>query len=98
MQTVGFSLLVLVLLSITPPLVLSDRYSDALHKGLLFFEAQRSGKLPADNRIPWRGDSCLSDGSDVGLDLSRAYFDSGDHVVFGLPLAFTLSMMAFGLV
>ncbi|GAQ90575.1 endo-1,4-beta-glucanase [Klebsormidium nitens] len=75
-----------------------DVYSDALSKGLLFFEAQRSGKLPADNRIPWRGDSCLSDGSDVGLDLSRAYFDSGDHVVFGLPLSFTLSMMAFGLV
>lgn len=90
--------LALIFLLSAAPLAMCDVYSDALLKGILFFEAQRSGKLPADNRIPWRGDSCLSDGSDVGLDLSRAYFDSGDQVVFGLPLSFSLSMMAFGLV
>ena len=28
---------------------------------LLFYEAQRSGKLPADNRVDWRGDSALGD-------------------------------------
>ena len=28
----------------------------------LFYEAQRSGALPADNRVPWRGNSCLQDG------------------------------------
>ena len=28
---------------------------------LLFYEAQRSGKLPADNRVDWRGDSALDD-------------------------------------
>jgi endoglucanase len=73
-------------------------YGTALSKGLLYFEAQRSGKLPSDNRVPWRADSCLTDGNDVGKDLSRAYFDSGDHVVFGLPMSLTLTMMAYGLV
>ena len=50
-------------------------YKDVLHKSLLFYEAQRSGKLPADNRVPWRRDSCLTDGSDVGLDLTGGYND-----------------------
>lgn len=36
-------------------------YGDALEKSILFYYAQRSGKLPADNPIPWRGDSALSD-------------------------------------
>lgn len=90
--------LCLIILLLGPSMVMSEMYTDALSKGLLFFEAQRSGKLPTDNRVPWRHDSCMSDGSDVGIDLSRAYFDSGDHVVFGLPLSFTITMMAFGLV
>lgn len=42
---------------------------------ILFYEAQRSGKLPANNRIPWRGDSALSDGSDVGVDLTGGWYD-----------------------
>lgn len=38
-------------------------YKDALHKSILFLEAQRSGKLPSSsNRIKWRGDSALTDG------------------------------------
>ena len=28
---------------------------------MLFYEAQRSGPLPADSRVPWRGDSALDD-------------------------------------
>ena len=54
-------------------------YKDAIHKSLLFYEAQRSGKLPADNRIPWARDSALDDGSDVGVDLSGGYYD-GMHL------------------
>ena len=50
-------------------------YKDVLHKSLLFYEAQRSGHLPADNRVSWRRDSCLTDGSDVGLDLTGGYND-----------------------
>lgn len=37
-------------------------YKDALTKSLIFLEAQRSGKFPPNNRVPWRGDSALSDG------------------------------------
>lgn len=36
-------------------------YGDALAKSILFYDAQRSGKLPANNPIHWRGDSALGD-------------------------------------
>ncbi|CAN0909125.1 Endoglucanase 5 [Linum grandiflorum] len=71
-------------------------YSQALDKTLLFFEAQRSGKLPVTNRIKWRGDSGLQDGHQQGVDLVGGYYDAGDHVKFGLPMAFTVTMMAWG--
>lgn len=35
--------------------------SQLLYLGLLFFEAQRSGPLPANNRIPWRRDANVDD-------------------------------------
>lgn len=38
-------------------------YKDALRKGILFFEGQRSGKLPPSQRVKWRADSALSDGT-----------------------------------
>ena len=50
-------------------------YSEVLHLSLLFYEAQRSGRLPITNRIPWRGDSLLSDKGDAGEDLSGGYYD-----------------------
>lgn len=37
-------------------------YKDAIGKAILFFEGQRSGKLPPSQRVKWRGDSALSDG------------------------------------
>lgn len=37
-------------------------YKDALAKTIIFLEAQRSGKLPPNNRVKWRGDSGLEDG------------------------------------
>lgn len=50
-------------------------YNQVLELSILFYEAQRSGKLPANNRIPWRGDSALNDGSDVGVDLTGGWYD-----------------------
>ena len=50
-------------------------YKDVLYKSLLFYEAQRSGELPSTNRISWRRDSALNDGSDVGVDLTGGYYD-----------------------
>lgn len=42
-------------------------YGAALDKSLMFFEAQRSGKLPTTQRIKWRGDSGLKDGFAQGV-------------------------------
>jgi endoglucanase len=46
-------------------------YAAAFDKCLLFFEAQRSGKLPADRRVQWRGDSALTDGFQQGVRISK---------------------------
>ena len=50
-------------------------YKEVIGLSLLFYEAQRSGKLPANNRIPYRRDSALTDGNDVGVDLTGGYYD-----------------------
>jgi Glycosyl hydrolase family 9 len=42
-------------------------YKDALSKSILFLEVQRSGKLPKNNRVRWRGDSGLDDGKLGGV-------------------------------
>lgn len=39
-------------------------YGRALELSLLFFEAQRSGYLPPNQRVTWRGNSGLNDGQD----------------------------------
>ncbi|KAL8057130.1 hypothetical protein ABFX02_04G164500 [Erythranthe guttata] len=79
-------------------IVNSFDYGDALDKTLLFFEAQRSGKLPASQRVKWRGDSGLSDGYAQGANLVGGYYDAGDHVKFGLPMAFTVTMLSWSAV
>ena len=40
----------------------SPDYSGALAKAIMFFEGQRSGRLPANQRVKWRGESALNDG------------------------------------
>jgi endoglucanase len=76
----------------------SFNYGEALQKSLFFYEAQRSGDLPAGNRVNWRGDSGMTDGADVGRDLTGGWYDAGDHVKFGLPMAASATMLAWGLV
>ena len=44
-------------------------YGDALNKSILFFEGQRSGKLPVNQRVLWRADSALSDGQPDNVKL-----------------------------
>ena len=56
------------------------------------------GTKPAWNRVSWRGDSALTDGADVGVDLTGGWYDAGDHVKFGFPMAFTATMLAWGAV
>ena len=52
-------------------------YRAALRKSLLFYEAQRSGKLPPNQRVQWRGDSGLQDGQTdhVTLCSLSSFFD-----------------------
>ena len=49
--------------------------NEVLEKSILFYEAQRSGKLPPTNRIPWRGDSTLNDTGNNGEDLTGGWYD-----------------------
>lgn len=71
-------------------------YAEVLQKSMYFYEAQRSGALPEDNRVAWRADSALDDGADVGRDLSGGWYDAGDHVKFNFPMAFSATTLAWG--
>ncbi|KAJ7960342.1 Endoglucanase [Quillaja saponaria] len=73
-------------------------YADALSKSLLYFESQRSGRLPYNQRVTWRDHSGLTDGLEQGVDLVGGYYDAGDHVKFGLPMAFTVTMLSWGVI
>ncbi|GJT26615.1 endoglucanase 25-like protein, partial [Tanacetum coccineum] len=60
-----------------------DNYTLALEKALMFFNAQKSGRLPKHNNVSWRGNSCLNDGKAdksgaVIKDLVGGYYDAGD--------------------
>jgi endoglucanase len=73
-------------------------YAEALQDSMFFYAAQRSGQLPPDNQVGWRGDSDLTDGSDHGVNLTGGYHDAGDLVKFGLPEAWAMNMLAWGLI
>jgi len=69
-------------------------YGEALQKAIFFYDCQRSGKLSSSKlRLNWRGDSGMSDGKDVGLDLTGGWYDAGDHVKFNLPMAYSATML-----
>ncbi|GAB2281651.1 hypothetical protein Dimus_016223 [Dionaea muscipula] len=80
------------------PRLAPHNYREALTKSILFFEGQRSGKLPSNQRMTWRRDSALSDGSDAHVDLVGGYFDAGDNVKFGFPMAFTTTMLSWSVI
>ena len=75
-------------------------YKEALTKSLIFLEAQRSGKLPANNRLPWRGDSALQDGKEENvrlfpstlscfLKLLRTVFENEENIILVVISKFT---------
>ncbi|GAB4855919.1 Endoglucanase 12 [Ancistrocladus abbreviatus] len=83
----------------TPPS--PDNYTLALHKALLFFNAQKSGRLPENNGIPWRGNSGLNDGSnltDVKGGLVGGYYDSGENTKYHFPMAFAMTMLSWSVI
>jgi len=80
----------------------ADDYCDVLQKSLMFYKANRAGRLP-DNDVPWRGNSALNDAtpgsqkdSNGDGNLSKGYYDAGDHVKFGLPAAYSMAMLGWG--
>jgi len=75
-----------------PTQAVNLNYAEALQKGIWFYEAQRSGPLPPTNRVFWRADSGMND---VPLG---GWYDAGDHVKFGFPMAFSTTMLAWGVV
>ncbi|KAI3927062.1 hypothetical protein MKW92_049557 [Papaver armeniacum] len=77
---------------------IKHNYGDALKKSILFFEGQRSGKLPSSQRLKWRKDSALHDGDDVGVNLVGGYYDAGDNVKFNFPMAFSTTMLAWSVI
>lgn len=94
-----FVTLLIVLLTRMPYLVFSYHdYNEALIKSILFFEGQRSGYLPQDQRVGWRAHSGLGDGADHGVDLTGGYYDAGDNVKFNFPMAFTTTLLAWSVV
>lgn len=66
-------------------------YATALQMSLYFYECQQAGHLPAWNRVEWRADATTDDFIDGG------WYDAGDHVKFNLPMAYSASMLAWGL-
>ncbi|XP_078434462.1 endoglucanase 12-like [Wolffia australiana] len=79
---------------VAPP----DQYAVALHKALLFFDAQKSGRLPKNHKVSWRGNSGLKDGStltDVEGGLVGGYYDAGDNIKFHFPMAFSMTLLSW---
>ncbi|KAJ0075737.1 hypothetical protein Patl1_34112 [Pistacia atlantica] len=81
-----------------------DNYTLALHKALMFFNAQKSGRLPKHNNVSWRGNSCLNDGkstsssSSITKDLVGGYYDAGDAIKFHFPASFAMTMLSWSVI
>ncbi len=69
----------------------TQNYAEALQKSLFFYEAQQAGPLPEWNRVEWKTDSTMTD------EVLGGWYDAGDHVKFNLPMAYSASMLAWGL-
>lgn len=57
------------------------QWETVMGNSLWFYDAQRSGNLDQGtygNRVSWRNNSCTTDGSDWGVDLSGGWYDAGD--------------------
>ncbi|ORX57763.1 putative cellulase, partial [Piromyces finnis] len=93
-----FSTIITAIAALVAPMTAvakSQDYARHLELSLLFYEAQRSGKLPENNRIYWRHDSLVDAGADNGVDLSGGYYDAGDNAKFNFPGAATMTLLAW---
>ncbi|CAF1236243.1 unnamed protein product [Adineta steineri] len=105
-QPVNISLIIVPPLSIFPskPINISTNngtydYGAVLSASILFYESQRSGRLPSNKRISWRDDSMLKDCGENGEDLTGGYFIDGSSLekISSRTAQFT-SVLAWGVI
>ncbi|TYQ15557.1 UNVERIFIED_CONTAM: endoglucanase Cel9M [Acetivibrio alkalicellulosi] len=73
-------------------------YSTALNYSIIFYDANKCGpEAGNDNFFSWRGACHTTDGSVRGLDLAGGFHDAGDHIKFGLPQAYSASVLGWAL-
>ncbi|TYQ15397.1 UNVERIFIED_CONTAM: endoglucanase Cel9N [Acetivibrio alkalicellulosi] len=70
-------------------------YGEALQKSLLFYKANRLGDIPDDYILPYRSKSAMTDGQDVGLDLTGGWADAGDGIKFTHTISYTASQLGW---
>ncbi|KAJ9538253.1 hypothetical protein OSB04_030986 [Centaurea solstitialis] len=85
----------------------ADNYTLALQKALMFFNAQKSGRLTKHNNVSWRGNSCLNDSPVANLEqkstwfllnLVGEYYDAGDTIKFHFPKGFVMTMLSWSVI
>lgn len=67
------------------------QYTSALDKSIVFYDLQRSGKLPTWQRLRWRGNSGLNDGRANGVSILNIPFSLA-LLRFRLPVRQYLSI------
>lgn len=72
------------------------QWATLLGDALYFYDVQRAGALPGNFRVDWRNNSVPNDGSDVGLDLSKGFFDAGNFIKATFPLCWVVTQLSHG--
>lgn len=72
-------------------------YNDVMDMSFMFFDSARSGWLPPNFRIYWRGHSGVLDQTRDGRPLHGGFYDAGDTTKYGLPMATAFSFLSWGL-
>ncbi|KAL6316944.1 hypothetical protein AAG906_024482 [Vitis piasezkii] len=73
----------------------SKNLTHAINQALTFFEAQKSGYLPKNSSVSFRGDSGLQDGNSSGHNLVGGFYDSGNNIKFSFPTAYTITLLSW---
>jgi endoglucanase len=75
----------------SPKTFSGKEYESVLKLSWLFFDAQRSGRIPKDHPVSWRKSSHMDDVVPGG------WYDAGDYLKLNFPLAYSVSMLSWGL-